>query len=45
MTFAVAGGISIDWQTAGPIGDSIVVTDSRFEYITDYPRELLVTDN
>jgi Xaa-Pro aminopeptidase len=45
MTFAVDGGISIDGQTAGRIGDSLVVTDSGFEYITDYPRELLVTDN
>jgi len=44
MTFAVDGGISIDGVTAGRIGDSIVVTDTGFEYITDYPRELLVTE-
>jgi Xaa-Pro aminopeptidase len=43
MTFAVDGGISIDGVTAGRIGDSIVVTETGFEYITDYPRELLVT--
>jgi Xaa-Pro aminopeptidase len=44
MTFAVDGGISIDGETAGRIGDSIVVTDGGFEYLTDYPRTLLVTD-
>ena len=44
MTFAVDGGISIDGQTAGRIGDSVVVTETGFEYITDYPRELLVTN-
>ena len=44
MTFAVDGGISVDGVTAGRIGDSIVVTESGFDYITDYPRTLLVTD-
>lgn len=44
MTFAVDGGISIDGVTAGRIGDSIVVTNTGCEYITDYPRELLVTE-
>ncbi len=45
MTFAVDGGISIDGVAAGRIGDSIVVTESGFEYITNYPRELLVTED
>ena len=44
MTFAVDGGISIDGETAGRIGDSIVVTETGCDYITDYPRELLVTE-
>lgn len=44
MTFAVDGGISIDGVTAGRIGDSIVVTETGYDYITDYPRELLVTE-
>jgi len=43
MTFAVDGGISIDGVTAGRIGDSIVVTETGCDYITDYPRTLLVT--
>ena len=43
MTFAVDGGISVDGKTGGRIGDSIVVTDSGFEYLTDYDRTLLVT--
>ncbi len=45
MTFAVDGGISIDGVTAGRIGDSIVVTETGYEYITNYPRTLLVTEN
>ena len=45
MTFAVDGGISIDGVTAGRIGDSIVVTESGFEYLTQYPRQLLVTNS
>ena len=44
MTFAVDGGISIDGVTAGRIGDSIVVTETGCDYITNYPRELLVTE-
>ena len=44
MTFAVDGGISVDGVTAGRIGDSIVVTKDGFEYLTDYPRQLLVTE-
>ena len=43
MTFAVDGGISIDGKLGGRIGDSIVVTPSGSEYLTSYPREVLVT--
>jgi Xaa-Pro dipeptidase len=42
MTFAVDGGISIDGETAGRIGDSIVVTKTGFDYLTNYPRKVLV---
>ncbi|MVO17307.1 M24 family metallopeptidase [Parasedimentitalea huanghaiensis] len=45
MTFAVDGGISIEGVTAGRIGDSVVVTETGFDYLTDYPRTLLVTDS
>jgi Xaa-Pro aminopeptidase len=43
MTFAVDGGISVDGVTAGRIGDSVVVTETGCDYLTDYPRGLLVT--
>ena len=43
MTFAVDGGISIDGTVAGRIGDSIVVTKTGTEYITNYPREILLS--
>lgn len=42
MTFAVDGGISLDGECGGRIGDSIVVTETGCEYLTDYPRGLLV---
>ena len=44
MTFAVDGGISIDGVTAGRVGDSVVVTATGCDYLTEYPRQLLVTD-
>jgi Xaa-Pro aminopeptidase len=43
MTFAVDGGISVDGVTAGRIGDSIVVTETGADYITEYPREILLS--
>ncbi|WP_420336733.1 M24 family metallopeptidase [Roseibium sp.] len=43
MTFAVDGGISIDGVTAGRIGDSVVVTDTGCDYITEYPRTILLS--
>ena len=42
MTFAVDGGISVDGQYGGRIGDSIVVTAEGFEYLTEHPREVVV---
>ena len=43
MTFAVDGGISVDGVTAGRIGDSIVVSETGADYITQYPREILLS--
>ena len=42
MTFAVDGGITIEGKLGGRIGDSIVVTKTGLEYLTDYPRNLLI---
>jgi Xaa-Pro aminopeptidase len=44
MTFAVDGGISVDGKLGGRIGDSIVVTEDGYEYLTEYPRKLLVVN-
>lgn len=42
MTFAVDGGITVPGKGGGRIGDSIVVTEDGFDYLTPYPRELKV---
>ena len=42
MAFAVDGGITIAGEYGARIGDSVVVTDRGFEYLTDYPRELTI---
>ncbi len=42
MTFAVDGGISVDGECGGRIGDSIVVTETGCDYLTNYARGILV---
>ncbi|MDH3475952.1 MAG: Xaa-Pro peptidase family protein [Rhodospirillales bacterium] len=42
MTFAIDGGITIEQTFGGRVGDSIVVTEDGFEYLTPYPKELCV---
>ena len=42
MTFAVDGGITVEGKFGGRIGDSVVVTESGFDYLTPYPRQLTV---
>jgi Xaa-Pro aminopeptidase len=45
MTFAVDGGISVDGRLGGRIGDSIVVTPTGVEYLTQYDRKILIAGN
>ena len=42
MTFAVDGGITIEGKFGARVGDSIVVTDNGFEYLTPYPKQLQI---
>ncbi len=42
MTFAVDGGLGVEGRYGARIGDSIAVTESGYEFLTDYPRGLTV---
>lgn len=42
MTFAVDGGITIPKKFGARVGDSIVVTEDGFEYLTPYPKDLTI---
>ncbi len=42
MSFAVDGGITVEGDFGARVGDSVVVTEGGFEYLTDFPRELTV---
>ena len=42
MTFAVDGGITIPGEFGARVGDSIVVTEKGFEYLTPFPKELRI---
>jgi Xaa-Pro aminopeptidase len=42
MTFAVDGAVSIPEKAAARVGDSIVVTENGFEYLTPFPKNLQV---
>jgi Xaa-Pro dipeptidase len=42
MTFAIDGGITVPGKFGARLGDSIVVTQTGYEYLTNYPRELAV---
>ena len=42
MTFAVDGGISVDGKLGGRIGDSVVVTETGCDYLTDFSRDILI---
>ncbi|MDT3377391.1 Xaa-Pro peptidase family protein [Labrys neptuniae] len=39
MTFAVDGGITLPGKGGGRIGDSIVVTQEGYDWLTPYPRD------
>jgi len=42
MIFAVDGGITVDGKFGARVGDSVVVIDDGFEYLTPYPKDLKV---
>ncbi len=42
MTFAIDGGITLPGNFGARVGDSVVVTDNGFEYLTPYPKGLKV---
>ena len=42
MTFAVDGGITIEGEFGARVGDSIVVTEDGFDYLTPYPKVLRI---
>jgi Xaa-Pro dipeptidase len=42
MTFAVDGAVSIPEKAAARVGDSIVVTENGFEYLTPFSKDLQV---
>jgi Xaa-Pro aminopeptidase len=42
MTFAVDGAITIPGEFGARVGDSIVVTENGFDYLTPYPKELRI---
>ena len=42
MAFAVDGGITIAGEFGARVGDTIVVTESGTECVTEFPRDLTV---
>jgi Xaa-Pro dipeptidase len=40
MTFAVDGGLTVPGAYGARVGDSVVVTEGGYEYLTPYPKEL-----
>lgn len=42
MTLAVDGGVTIPGEFGARVGDSVVVTESGYEWLTDYPHDLRI---
>ncbi len=42
MTFAVDGAVSLPEKAAARVGDSIVVTENGYDYLTPFPKDLQV---
>ncbi|VEN75232.1 Peptidase M24 [Candidatus Desulfarcum epimagneticum] len=40
MTFAVDGAVSVPGKAAARVGDSVVVTDKGFDFLTPFPKHL-----
>ncbi len=42
MSFAVDGGITVEGQYGTRVGDSIIVTEDGYEYLTPFPKGLAI---
>src|SRR5690606_14339323 len=42
MSLAVDGGITVPQEFGGRVGDSVVVTETGFEYLTPYPKDIAI---
>ena len=42
MTIVIDGGVTIPGRGGGRIGDSVLVTETGYDFLTNYPRELTI---
>jgi Xaa-Pro aminopeptidase len=42
VTIVIDGGVTIPGRGGGRIGDSVLVTETGYDFLTYYPRELTI---